>query len=90
MRKAIQSLRKPSSSKPLPDGALERASQYREVVTGYFPTGTPIEVQVRNHQGHAALDFKGIRELVCGFAGVVIAPCSVSARPRGCSDVAGE
>ncbi|HYH97736.1 hypothetical protein [Hyalangium sp.] len=60
MRKAIQRKRKPSSSKPLPTEDLALADQVREAVMGRFPKGVPVRVQLRNHQGKAVLDFKGI------------------------------
>jgi len=60
MRKAIQRKRKPASSKPLPPGAVERGEQYNAALKARFPTGTPVEVQVRNLKGKAVVDFKGI------------------------------
>jgi hypothetical protein len=60
MRKALQRKRKPSSSKPLPPEAVERADQYREAVKGRFPKGVLVQVAVRNQKGKAVLDFKGI------------------------------
>jgi hypothetical protein len=60
LRKAIQRKRKPASSKPLPPGALERGEQYHAAVKAHFPTGTPVQVQVRNLKGKAVVDFKGI------------------------------
>jgi hypothetical protein len=60
LRKAIQRKRKPASSKPLPPEAVVLADQYREAVTGRFPKGALVKVQVRNQKGKAVLDFKGI------------------------------
>ena len=60
MRKALQRKRKPTSSKPLPPEAEQRADQYREAVTVRFPKGTRVQVLVRNENGKAVLDFKGI------------------------------
>jgi hypothetical protein len=60
MRLAIQRKRKPASSKPLSEADLELADQYRRAVTGRFPKGVPVRVQVRNNKGKAVLDFKGI------------------------------
>ena len=60
MRQALQRKRKPASSKPLPPEAVELADQYREAVTGRFPKGVLVKVQVRNQKGKAVLDFKGI------------------------------
>jgi hypothetical protein len=36
------------------------ADRYREAVTGRFPKGALVKVQVRNQKGKAVLDFKGI------------------------------
>jgi hypothetical protein len=60
LRKAIQRLRKPASSKPLPEEALVLAHRFREAVTGRFPKEVPVKVQLRNDKGTAVLDFKGI------------------------------
>ena len=60
MRKAIQRRRKPASSKPLPPGAVERGEQDDAALKARFPTGAPIQVQVRNIKGKAVVDFKGI------------------------------
>ena len=60
MRKAIQLKRKPSSSKPLPPGSVERGEQYHLAVKAVFPKVSTVEVQVRNIKGKAVVDFKGI------------------------------
>ena len=60
LRRALLHRRKPGATKPLPPEAELRAGQYREAVTGRFPKGTRIKVQVRNENGKAVLDFKGI------------------------------
>jgi hypothetical protein len=60
MRKALQGKRNPSSSKPLPPGAVERGEQYHAAVKALFPKVTTVEVQVRNIKGKAVVDFKGI------------------------------
>jgi len=60
MRKAIQRRRKPASTQPVPPEAVVLADQYREAVTGRFPKGGLIKVEVRNQKGKAVLDFKGI------------------------------
>ena len=60
MRRALQGKRKPSSSKPLPPGAVERGEQYHAAVKALFPKVTTVEVQVRNLKGRAVVDFKGI------------------------------
>jgi hypothetical protein len=60
MRRALQHKRKPGSTKPLPPEAEVLAGQYREAVTGCFPKGVRAKVLMRNEQGKAVLDFKGI------------------------------
>jgi len=60
MRRALQRLRKPASSKPLTPEAEALAEQYSEAVTGRFPKGARVKVLVRNQKGKAVLDFKGI------------------------------
>jgi hypothetical protein len=60
MRRALQRLRKPASSKPLTPEAEALAEQYSEVVTSRFPRGARVKVAVRNEKGKAVLDFKGI------------------------------
>ncbi len=60
MRRALQRLRKPASSKPLPPEVEALAEQYSAAVTGRFPKGTRVKVLVRNQKGKAVLDFKGI------------------------------
>jgi hypothetical protein len=60
MRRALQRLRKPASSKPLPPEAEALAEQYSEAVTSRFAKGTRVKVLVRNQKGKAVLDFKGI------------------------------
>jgi hypothetical protein len=60
LRRALLHRRKPGATKPLPPEAELRAGQYREAVTGRFPKGTRVKVQVRNEKGKAVLDFKGI------------------------------
>ncbi len=69
MRRALQGKRKPTSSKPLPAEDLAVADQVAKEVTSRFAKGDPVRVQVRNYQGEAVLDFKGVplakrRELV--------------------------
>jgi 3D (Asp-Asp-Asp) domain-containing protein len=39
---------------------VERGDRYQEAVASVFPLGTRVTVEVRNHQGKAVLDFKGI------------------------------
>jgi hypothetical protein len=40
--------------------AGELLDRYREAVSGRFPKGALVKVQVRNQKGKAVLDFKGI------------------------------
>ncbi|MFL5346029.1 MAG: hypothetical protein ACJ8AT_14655 [Hyalangium sp.] len=60
MRRAIQRKRKPSSSKPLPEEDLVLAEQVEQEVLSRFTKGTKVRVEVRNEQGTAVLDYKGI------------------------------
>ncbi len=60
LRRAIQAKRKPTSSKPLPPEAVELADQVSKAVASRFQKGDPVKVQLRNHQGTAVLDFRGI------------------------------
>ncbi len=60
MRRAIQRKRKPSSSKPLPAEDLVIADQVEQEVLSRFAKGTKVRVGVRNEQGTAVLDFKGV------------------------------
>ena len=60
MRRALQLKRKPGSSKPLPEGAVELGERYHAAVKALFPKVTTVEVQVRNIKGKAVVDFQGI------------------------------
>jgi len=60
MRRAIQSKRKPGSSKPMPEGAVELGERYHAAVKALFPKVSTVEVQVRNIKGKAVVDFQGI------------------------------
>ncbi len=60
MRRALQAKRKPTSSQPLPPEAVAKADQITQVVMGCFQKGDPVRVQLRNHQGDAVVDVKGI------------------------------
>ncbi|MFL5348506.1 MAG: hypothetical protein ACJ8AT_27230 [Hyalangium sp.] len=60
LRRAIQRKRKPSSSKPLPEEDLAIADQVEQEVLSRFTKGTKVRVEVRNEQGTAVLDYKGI------------------------------
>ena len=39
---------------------MERGEQYHAALKARFPTGAPVQVQVRNLKGKAVVDFKGI------------------------------
>lgn len=60
MRKAIQQLRRPTSSAPLPAEALARVEQCRTVFTGYFPEKAGVRVEVRNQKGKPVVSMKDI------------------------------
>jgi hypothetical protein len=60
LRMAIQRLRRPTSSAPLPADALARAEQCRTVWTGYFPEKAGVRVEVRNRKGKAVMSLKHI------------------------------
>jgi hypothetical protein len=62
MRKALQRLRKPTSSKPLPPEVEAEADQFRDAVLARFPKGkgTRVKVGLRNEAGTGVLDFVGI------------------------------
>jgi hypothetical protein len=60
LRKAIQRLRRPTSSAPLPADTLARAEQCRTALTGYFTERAGIRVEVRNQEGKAVLSLKNL------------------------------
>jgi hypothetical protein len=60
LRKAIQRLRRPTSSAPLPADALTRAEQCRTVWAAYFPQKAGVRVEVRNRKGKAVLCLREI------------------------------
>ena len=60
LRKALQRLRKPTSSKPLPGDTQARAEQCRNACTAYFPANAGIRVEVNNRKGKAFISLKGI------------------------------
>lgn len=60
MRKALQRLRRPTSSAPLPADTLARVEQCRTVFTGYFPEKAGVRVEVRNQKGKAVVSLKNI------------------------------
>lgn len=78
LRRAILAKRKPTSSKPLPPEAVTLADQVSKAVMSCFQKGDPVKVQLRNHQGEAVLDFRGIplaklKQLVQALTADVIA-----------------
>ncbi len=60
LRKAIQRLRKPASSSPLPADTVTRVEQCRTAWTGYFPQQAGVRVEVRNRKGKAVMSLKDI------------------------------
>jgi hypothetical protein len=61
LRKAIQRKRDlTSTTKPLPPAEVALGDKYVGAVTARFKKGDPIRVQVRNHEGTAVLDIRGI------------------------------
>jgi hypothetical protein len=60
LRKAIQRLRKPASSTPLPADTVARVEQCRTAWTGYFPQQAGVRVEVRNRKGKAVMSLKDI------------------------------
>jgi hypothetical protein len=60
LRKAIQRLRRPTSSAPLPADTLARAEQCRTALTGYFTERAGVRVEVRNQKGKAVMTLKNI------------------------------
>jgi hypothetical protein len=60
LRKALQRLRKPTSSTPLPEDTQSRAEQCRTFWEAYFPEKTGMRVLVSNHKGKAVLSLKDI------------------------------
>ena len=84
MRRAIQAKRKPTSSKPLPPEAVTQADQVSKAVMSRFQKGDPVKVQLRNHQGTAVLDFRGIPLEKLAKLGEALAadePLTPTARP---------
>ncbi len=60
LRKALQRLRKPTSSAPLPADTLARVEQCRTVWMGYFPEKAGVELVASNRKGKAVISMKGI------------------------------
>jgi hypothetical protein len=60
LRKAIQRLRRPTSSAPLPADALARVEQCRTAWSGYFPAQAGVRFEVRNRKGKPVLSLKDI------------------------------
>ncbi|WP_224245564.1 hypothetical protein [Hyalangium gracile] len=60
LRKAIQRLRRPTSSAPLPAEVDARAQQCSAALTGYFPQQTGVRVEVRNRKGKAVMSLKDV------------------------------
>jgi hypothetical protein len=60
LRKAIQRLRRPASSSPLPADTATRVEQCRTAWTGYFPQQSGVRVEVRNRKGKAVMSLKDI------------------------------
>jgi hypothetical protein len=60
LRKALALLRESEPSTPFPAEQVALVDRYRAAVTGRFPQGTPIRVQLRDHDGEVVVDFKGI------------------------------
>jgi hypothetical protein len=60
LRKAIQRLRRPASSAPLPAETVARVDQCRSAWTGYFPQQAGVRLQVRNRKGKAVMSLKDI------------------------------
>jgi hypothetical protein len=60
LRKAIQRLRRPTSSAPLPPDIDTRAQQCSAAWTAWFPKNAGVRVEVRNHKGKAVLNLKDV------------------------------
>lgn len=60
LRKALQRLRKPTSSKPLPGDTLARVEKCRNAWAAYFPEKADIRLEVTNRKGKAMLSLKGV------------------------------
>jgi hypothetical protein len=60
LRKALQRLRRPTSSKPLPSDTLARVEQCRTAWAGYFPEKASVRLEVTNRKGKPVLSLKGL------------------------------
>jgi hypothetical protein len=60
LRKALQRLRRPTSSKPLPTDTLARVEQCRKAWAAWFPEKAGVRVEVTNQKGKAVLSLKGV------------------------------
>jgi hypothetical protein len=60
MRKALQRLRKPASSAPVPAEEEARLQFYRDAVARKFPKKSRIQVSARNHKGTVLVSLKDI------------------------------
>jgi hypothetical protein len=60
LRRALEHLRNSEPSESFPADQVALVDRYRAAVTSRFPQGTPIRVQLRDHQGEVVVDFKGI------------------------------
>ena len=60
LRKALQRLRRPTSSKPLPADTLARVEQCRNTFKARFPEKAGVRLEVSNQKGKAVLSLKGL------------------------------
>jgi hypothetical protein len=60
LRKALQRLRKPTSSKPLPSDTVARVEQCRNAWAAWFPQNAGVRLEVTNRKGKAVLSLKGV------------------------------
>jgi hypothetical protein len=60
LRKALQRLRKPTSSAPLSADTLARVQQCRNIWMGYFPEEAGVDLVVSNRKGKAVISLKEI------------------------------
>lgn len=60
LRKALQRLRKPTASKPLPTDTRARAKQCRTFWEAWFPEKAGVRVLVSNQKGKAVMSLKDI------------------------------
>jgi hypothetical protein len=60
LRAALANLRTAAKEGAIPAEHVALVDQYRVAVTGKFPQGTPVRVQVSSKDGKTLIDFKGI------------------------------